>query len=120
MKDPASKVLPSESSAVTHGDQSRISLITVLILAGMTIKSMELVRFDKRLGQLVKLVIAVLQDVKNLFLFIVLWIFMFTLFYQVLGFEADRPLDDMTLWQYFIISWKVATKGSDKTVTSFW
>ena len=45
---------------------------------------------------------------------------MFTLFYQVLGFEADRPLDDMTLWQYFIISWKVATKGSDKTVTSFW
>jgi len=69
---------------------------------------------------LVKLVIAVLKDVKNLFLFIVLWIFMFTLFYQVLGFETDRALDDMTLWQYFIISWKVATKGSDKTVTSFW
>jgi len=50
MKDPASKVLPSESSAVTHGEQSKISLITVLILTGMTIKSMELVRFDKRLG----------------------------------------------------------------------
>ena len=45
---------------------------------------------------------------------------MFTLFYQVLGFETDRNLDEMSLWQYFIISWKVATKGSDKTITSFW
>lgn len=67
-----------------------------------------------------KLVNAVIHDVRNLFLFIVLWIFMFTLFYQVLGFEVDVSLDEMTLWQYFIISWKVATKGSDKSVASFW
>ena len=26
----------------------------------------------------------------------------------------------MTFGQYFIISWKVATKGSDKNVLSFW
>lgn len=45
---------------------------------------------------------------------------MFTLFYEVLGFETDRSLDEMSLWQYFIISWKVATKGSDKNVASFW
>ena len=50
MKSPSIKILPSESSGVTYEDQSRISVITVVILTGMTIKSMELVRFDTRLG----------------------------------------------------------------------
>lgn len=50
MRDPAIKILPSERSGVSYQDQSRISLISVYILTGATIKCMELVRFDKRLG----------------------------------------------------------------------
>jgi hypothetical protein len=50
MKDPSIRILPSESSGVSYGNQSKISLIAVIILSGMTVKSMELVRFDKRLG----------------------------------------------------------------------
>ena len=50
MKDSSIRILPSESSGVSYENQSKISLITVVILSGMTIKSMELVRFDKRLG----------------------------------------------------------------------
>ena len=81
---------------------------------------MELIRFQKNLGQLVKLVAAVIIDVRDFFLFICVWIFMFSLFYLVLGFVTDKDIDMMTLYDYFITSWKIATKGSSTIVDSIW
>ena len=116
-------MLPSEISNVAIDTQAQMSLITVIILVGTSIKSMELVRFNPKMGQLVKLVVAVLFDVKDLFLFMCFWIFMFSLLYYTMGYQIanDRLVDQETLWDYVITSWKVATKGSaHKSVISFW
>jgi len=75
---------------------------------------MELVRFNAGMGMLVKLVSSVLRDVGNLFLFLCLWICLFALLYVALGYQTvGTPLDELGYWNYFIISWKVATKGSN-------
>ena len=78
--------MPSESSKVAISEQSRMSLLTVIILVGITIKFMELVRFNAPMGTLVKLVTAVMVDVRDLFIFLCLWIFMFSLLYLSLGY----------------------------------
>jgi hypothetical protein len=90
-----------------------MSLITVWLLIGITIKAMELVRFNAAMGALVKLVSAVLREVRNLFIFLCLWICLFALFYANLAYQPLKiALDDMKYWNYFVTSWKIATKGS--------
>jgi hypothetical protein len=119
ISDPGTKIGPSEGSNIPLSSQARMSLITVAILCGITIKFMELLRFNAGMGTLVKLVSAVLHDVRNLFLFLCLWICMFALLYGTLGYQtSDKPLDEEHFWNYFIISWKVATKGSNHNYDS--
>ena len=72
------------------------------------------------MGQLVKLVIAVIIDVKEFFVFICVWVFMFSLFYLVLGFEFDHQIGLMSFYDSAIAAWKISTKGSDTEVTSIW
>jgi hypothetical protein len=92
---PGTKIGPSEGSNVPLYIQCRFSLITVFILIGITIKSMELVRFNAGGGALVKLVSAVLRDVRVLFIFLCLWICLFALFYTTLGYKTSNlALDD--------------------------
>jgi len=67
--------------------------MTIVILTGIIIKSMDLVRFDKNMGKLVQLVFAVLYDVKTLFFFLVCNICIFALFYLSLGYKLSKESD---------------------------
>ena len=44
---------------------------------------------------------------------------MFSLFYLVIGFE-ENSTGLLSLYDYFIESWEVSTKGSKHDVTSIW
>ena len=96
--------------------------MTVIILCGITIKCMELVRFERNLGNLVKLVGAVVYDVRYFFVFIILNICMFALFYISLGYKIvdEVDIEDFSYYTYIIESWKIATKGSSPNLHSFW
>jgi len=50
---------------------------------------MELIQYLKIFSQIVLLVMDVVSDVKNYFIFLVLWIFMFAFFYQALGIVTN-------------------------------
>jgi len=50
-------------SKMSEDFQAMTSMMTIVILTGIIIKSMDLVRFDKNMGKLVQLVFAVLYDV---------------------------------------------------------
>ena len=88
--------------------------MTIVILTGIIIKSMDLVRYNKNMGKLVQLVFAVLYDVRFLFIFLVLNICIFALFYLSLGYKLTKESDPTKekYWDYFIESWKIATKGA--------
>jgi len=102
--------------------QARTSIMTIVILTGIIIKSMDLVRFDKNMGKLVQLVFAVLYDVRTLFFFLVCNICIFALFYLSLGYRLSKETDvhNERYWDYFIESWKIATKGSRTEISSVW
>ena len=72
------------------------------------------------MGQLVKLISAVIKDVSWLFLFMILNIMMFALYYMALGYklENDQKLswEDYIYWNYFVESWSIATKGKKREV----
>jgi hypothetical protein len=94
--------------------QAMTSSMTIVILTGIIIKSMDLVRYNKNMGKLVQLVFAVLYDVRFLFIFLVLNICIFALFYLSLGYKLTKESDPTKekYWDYFIESWKIATKGA--------
>jgi len=67
--------------------------MSIVILTGILIKSMDLVRFNNDMGKLVKLVFAVLYDVRFLFIFLVLNICLFSLYYLSLGYVMTKEKD---------------------------
>lgn len=82
-----------DPEALELANQAITSLMTVGILTGILIKSMDLVQFNKDMGKLVKLVFAVLNDVQVLFVFLVLNICLFALFYMSLGYKLSDELN---------------------------
>lgn len=102
--------------------QAMTSCMTIIILTGIIIKSMDLVRYNKNMGKLVQLVFAVLYDVRFLFIFLVLNICVFALFYLSLGYKLTSESDPTkeAYWDYFIESWKIATKGARTKISSVW
>ena len=118
---PAIRMTPSTENDLPIEEQAWLSIMTCIILAGITIKSMELVRFSSAMGKLVKLVAAVLNDVQVLFIFLILNICIFALYYLSLGYKiTDEEVQDISYYSYFIESWKIATKGSSPSLVSFW
>ena len=112
----------SDDTSISWDFQAMTSIMTIIILTGIIIKSMDLVRFDKNMGKLVQLVFAVLYDVRTLFFFLVCNICIFALFYLSLGYKLSKETDvqNEKYWDYFIESWKIATKGSRTEISSVW
>ena len=83
---------------------------------------MELVSFNINMGKLVKLVFAVLYDVRFLMLFLILNIAVFALYYLALGYKLteENLSDQQSFGGYFIESWKLATKGSYTDISTIW
>lgn len=84
---------------------------------------MELVSFNINMGKLVKLVFAVLYDVRFLMLFLILNIAVFALYYLALGYKLTKEenvSDQQSFGGYFIMSWKLATKGSYTKIDTIW
>lgn len=83
---------------------------------------MELVSFNINMGKLVKLVFAVLYDVRFLMLFLILNIAVFALYYLALGYKLteENLSDQQSFGGYFIESWKLATKGSYTKIDTIW
>mgnify|MGYP000880842005 CR=1 FL=1 len=83
---------------------------------------MDLIKYNKNMGKLVKLVFAIVYNIRYLFLFIVFNVSMFALYYLALGFRpvSQGELETYHYWHYFIESWKIATKGSATQLTSIW
>jgi len=120
------KYLPNDANEykgkIPYEKQAVVSICTIVILTGILIKSMELVRYDINMGKLVKLVFAVLYDVRFLMLFLILNIAIFSLYYLAIGYKLkDTNLgDQQVFWYYFIESWKIATKGAYTKITTIW
>jgi hypothetical protein len=84
---------------------------------------MDLIRFNPDMGKLVSLVFAVLHDVRWLFTFLMLNIIQFAFYYLSLGYQLTKEgslKDKPVYWEYFIESWKIATKGSYTEISSVW
>ena len=83
---------------------------------------MDLIKFERNMGKLVKLVSAVVKDVRYLFVFLVFNVSLFALYYMALGYQmVDKPdIKTYNYWHYFIESWKIATKGSRTKIDSIW
>lgn len=98
LESEAGKLFPYHFQAFT-------SITSIIILSGILIKSMDLVRYNKNMGKLVKLVFAVLYDVQNLFMFLVLNICLFSLYYLAMGLKLtnEGPIEEnQVYWDYFI------------------
>jgi len=97
--------------------------MTCLILLADILKTLDLLRYIEKVGRLIKLVEAVIIDVLTLFQFFSAWILCFSFFYQILGFSIHKDvskIDTDNLWDYVLASWKVGTKGSGTSVSSYW
>ena len=96
--------------------------MTVAILSGMVMKTMDLVRYNGNMGKLVQLVFAVLYDVRFLLVFLVGNIVLFAFYYLALGYTltAEGDVRDELYWDYFLEAWKIATKGSRTAISSVW
>jgi hypothetical protein len=70
----------------------------------------------------VLLVIDVVGDVKNYFIFLIIWIFMFSFFYRALGIktESEIGIDSQEWEQIFKSSWEMSTRGDAFFDHTYW
>ena len=86
---------------------------------------MDIIRYLDTFSYIVQLVSVVIIEVKNYFLFLILWVIMFAFFYQAVGVIDGESGDassnpNHNIFKYVSTSWKMSTKGNPYIGSLYW